>query len=47
MLITRVCEDAKEKGFDVTMETHHKDNLALYEETGFKLMSVITHDNYD
>lgn len=47
MLITKVCEEAKEKGFDVTLETHHKDNLALYEETGFKLMSVITHDNYD
>lgn len=46
-MICKVCEEAKEKGFDVTLETHHKDNLKLYEETGFKLMSVITHDNYD
>lgn len=46
-LMDVVCKDAKEHGMDVTMETHHKDNLSLYESAGFKLMSVITHTNYD
>lgn len=44
-LLQIVCEDAKEKELDVTMETHHEDNLAMYEHVGFKLMSVITHPN--
>ena len=42
-----VCKDAKQHHMDVTMETHHEGNLALYEHAGFKLMSVITHENYE
>lgn len=42
-LLDAVCTKAKQQGYDVTMETHHKDNLRMYEHAGFKLMSVITH----
>lgn len=46
-LLQVVCEDAKKKGIDVTIETHHAQNQALYEEVGFRLMSVITQTNYE
>lgn len=42
-----ICEDAKEQRMDVTIETHHEGNLSMYERSGFKLMSVITHETYD
>lgn len=44
-LLQVVCADARDKGYDVTLETHEHENLGLYEHLGFKLMSVITHPN--
>ena len=38
---------AQEIGKDVTMETHHAENLSLYYRAGFVLMSEITHPDHD
>lgn len=46
-LIREVMDEAKIVEYDITIETHHKSNLSLYEGLGFKLMSTISHEEYD
>lgn len=36
----------KKRNCDITMETHHSDNLHLYEKKGFRLMSTMTREAY-
>ena len=45
-LIKKIIDDAQAKSFDLTLETHHKDNLYLYDKLGFHLMGTITHEEY-
>ncbi len=46
-LLQEVKQEAIKEHRDITLETHHKDNLPLYEQIGFHLMSTITHEEYD
>ncbi|MEG1474656.1 MAG: GNAT family N-acetyltransferase, partial [Longicatena sp.] len=44
-LISHLVKEANSKQFDLTMETHHEDNLELYEQLGFVLMSKTSHED--
>ncbi|MEG0360135.1 MAG: GNAT family N-acetyltransferase [Longicatena sp.] len=45
-LISHLVKEANNKQFDLTMETHHEENLELYEKLGFVLMSKMSHEDY-
>lgn len=45
-MIEHLMKEARERGCDITMETHHSDNLKLYEKEGFKLISTISREQY-
>lgn len=45
-MLEQLQSEAKRLSFDITMETHHADNLSLYEKNGFKQMLVITQEEY-
>ena len=46
-MLSALLAHAQEIGKDVTMETHHAENLSLYYKAGFVLMSEITHPDHD
>ncbi|MGX8834766.1 GNAT family N-acetyltransferase [Amedibacillus sp. YH-ame6] len=46
-MLEQIVEEASLRHCDITMETHHKENLKLYERYGFMLMSTISHENDD
>lgn len=39
-------EEANQRHWDITMETHHEDNIPLYKRCGFAIMLEITHEEY-
>ena len=45
-MMEQLLEEAEACGYDITMETHHADNLSFYQRAGFVLMSEITHSQY-
>ena len=47
MMLQALLKHAQKIGKDVTMETHHAENLSLYYKAGFVLMSEITHPDHD
>lgn len=46
-LLVALCAQGQKDGIDITIETHHKENLTLYEKMGFVLMSKISHDQHN
>lgn len=46
-MIQSLHEEAVLRNHDISMETHHAENLSLYEKAGFALMSKITLPNND
>lgn len=45
-MLANLLYEAEQRGYDITMETHHGDNLSFYQRTGFVLMSEITQPQY-
>lgn len=45
-MLTKLIEEAKLQHREITMETHHDDNLRLYNKVGFVLMSEISHERH-
>lgn len=46
LMLQHVIEEATLRQWDITMETHHVENLSLYKRVGFKEMLMITHEDY-
>lgn len=44
-LIEALLHEANRQQRDVTMETHHKENVSLYEYVGFTCMGTMTHED--
>lgn len=45
-MLKKLIEEARQQHREITMETHHDENLRLYNKVGFVLMSEVSHSQH-